>query len=34
MQLEKIRRDQILNDRRMKRSLRSVEEEHYATQVI
>ena len=32
MQLEKLRRDQILNDRKMKRNLRSVAEDHLMKQ--
>lgn len=34
MQLEKIRRDQILNDRKMKKHLRSVEEDHFMKQTM
>ena len=34
MQLEKIRRDQILHDRRMKKQLRSVEEDHFMKQTM
>lgn len=34
MQLEKIRREQILNDRKMKKNLRSVEEDHFMKQTM
>ena len=34
MQLEKIRRDQILNDRKMKKNLRSVAQDHLMKQTV
>lgn len=34
MQLEKQRREQILNDRKMKRNLRAVEEDHFMKQTV